>query len=80
MFILTIYWIIASIFRSHNCSSDETLTLIELNKKSESNIYFSPELGEPNGNKKKIFLYNRFLPLVFVAGVPGNFKQNLFNT
>ena len=76
--ILVVYWFIISIFKDDCASSDSVdssgITIIELNRKSESNIYFSPELksnGNKNLHKKKTFFYNRYLPLVFISGVPG---------
>ena len=75
---LIFYWIISSILRSSNCSQaqveDNTIQIIELNKKSD--IYHSHEFKD-KANSKKTFLYNRYLPLVFVAGVPG--KRIKFN-
>jgi hypothetical protein len=70
---LIIYWIISSILRSNSCSQaqaddNNVITIIELDKKSD--IYHSHEYKDSD-NRKKTFLYNRYLPLVFVAGVPG---------
>lgn len=59
--LLIIYKLQTYRFRSRDCSSNETKSLNGLEK--------HVQLDKSNGRE---FLFNRFIPLVFVAGVPGN--------
>jgi protein-tyrosine sulfotransferase len=76
---LIIYWIVTAIMRARHCAQileeESQITVIELNrKKSDSNIYISNDVNnlQINDNKKRKFLYNRYLPIVFISGVSGS--------
>ena len=74
---LVIYWIITAILRARRCAQileeESKITVIDFNrKKIETNLYISNDLNNVNINdKKRKFLYNRYLPIVFITGVSG---------